>query len=138
VPARLLVEEVLGDDEVPPDHKLCVFHGRVRLIEIHFDRFTHHTKSMYTPEWVRVAAEWGHPAGPDVPQPRALREMIEIAELLGAETDFVRVDLYPLPERVVCGELTNYPLAGQGWFDPPGFDRELGAWWNLPRRYPRR
>ena len=64
--------------------------------------------------------------------------MIEIAERLGVGIDFVRVDLYALPERIVCGELTNYPLAGTGWFDPPEFDRRLGAFWTVPRRYPRR
>jgi len=137
VPARILVEELLDHREVPPDFKFCVFHGRVRMIEVHLDRFTRHTKNMYTPDWKRLAANWGHPPGADVERPPALSDMIEIAETLGAETDFVRVDLYALPDRIVCGELTNYPLAGSAWFDPPEFDRELGAWWALPKRYPR-
>jgi hypothetical protein len=139
VPARLLAEELLEDrGGVAPDHKLCVFDGRAKMIEVHLDRFGVHTKCMYTTDWERIAAEWGHPAGVDVDRPAALPEMIEIAERLGAGTDFVRVDLYVLPERIVCGELTNYPLAGTGWFDPPAFDRELGELWTLPRRYPRR
>ena len=51
-----------------------------------------------------------------------------------AETDFVRVDLYSLPDRVVVGELTNYPERSYTIFDPPGFDEELGRP-RPPRRY---
>jgi hypothetical protein len=39
--------------------------------------------------------------------------MISIAERLSDGVDFVRVDLYDLGDRVVFGELTNYPR--QGW-----------------------
>lgn len=138
VPARLLVEELLDGDGVPPDYKLFVFHGRVRMIDVHLDRFTDHSSSLYTTEWERLPVTFGHPAGADVERPAALPELIEVAEALGAETDFVRVDLYCPQGRVVCGELTNYPLAGRGRFDPPDFDRQLGEWWTQPRRYPRR
>jgi hypothetical protein len=138
VPAMLMAEELLEDgDGVPPDYKLCVFDGRVKVIEIHLDRFVAHTKCMYTTDWERIPANWGHPAGRDVDPPAALPEMIEIAERLGEGVDFVRVDMYAMPDRIVCGELTNYPLAGTGWFDPPEFDRQLGELWTLPRRYPR-
>ena len=137
VPPRLLVEEFLAGG-VPPDYKFFVFHGRVRMIEVDLDRFTGHKRSLYTADWQRLPVQYGHPAGDDVELPSALPEMIDVAEALGAATDFVRVDLYSLPGRVVCGELTNYPMAGRGWFDPREFDRELGAWWTLPTRYRRR
>jgi TupA-like ATPgrasp len=62
--------------------------------------------------------------------------MLDVAERLGAETDFVRVDLYCPRGRVVFGELTNYPVAARGKFNPPEFDRQLGEWWTQPTRYP--
>ena len=43
--------------------------------------------------------------------------------------DFVRVDLYNLPGRIVVGELTHYPSAGTQVFDPPHLDHRLGALW---------
>ncbi|MBN9099980.1 MAG: hypothetical protein J0I49_17980 [Pseudonocardia sp.] len=39
-------------------------------------------------------------------------EMIQVAERLGAGTDFVRVDLYDIDGRVVFGELTSFPAGG--------------------------
>jgi hypothetical protein len=138
VPRRILVEELLEDEgSVPFDYKLFVFHGRVRLIQVSFDRYEAHTRNLYTPEWERLPVEYGGPAGRDVAPPSALLEMRQIAEALGSETDFVRVDLYCLGERVVFGELTNYPFAGAAEFTPAEFDRELGKWWTVPRRYKR-
>jgi hypothetical protein len=136
VPPRILVEELLGDGgAVPPDYKFYVFHGRVRLVSVELDRFTFHTRNLYTPAWEQLPVEWVYPAGKDIERPAALAEMIDVAERLGADTDFVRVDLYSVGERVVFGELTNYPDAGYGRFDPPDFDRQLGEWWTLPERY---
>ena len=71
----------------------------------------------------------------DVERPPALGEMIAIAEVLGAETDFVRVDHFCPGDRIVFGELTNYPLAGAGTFRPAQFDHELGKWWTPPKSY---
>jgi hypothetical protein len=132
VPSRLLVEELLDGRGVPPDYKLFVFHGHARLIQVDLDRFALHTRSLYTPAWERLAVEYEYPGGADVERPAALSEMLEVAERLAAGTDFVRVDLYGIQERVVFGELTNYPVAGRGEFDPPEFDRQLGEWWTLP------
>jgi TupA-like ATPgrasp len=140
VPSRLLVEELLDGSGVPPDYKFFVFHGHARMIQVDLDRFTDHTRSLYTPAWERLSVEYEYdlyPAGVDVEQPSVLPEMLHVAERLGAETDFVRVDLYCVRERVVFGELTSYPVAARGKFNPPEFDRQLGEWWTQPKRYPR-
>ena len=135
---RILVEELLDDaGGVPFDYKLFVFHGRVRMIQVDLDRFQEHTRNLYTPDWERLEVEYECPGGLDVERPGGLPEMLDIAERLGADTDFVRVDLYYVGGRVVFGELTNYPLAGLGEFRPPEFDRRLGEWWTPPKRYRR-
>jgi teichuronopeptide biosynthesis TupA-like protein len=61
--------------------------------------------------------------------------MLDVAERLGAATDFVRVDLYLLPGRVVVGELTSFPAGGDSPFEPSSFDLEFGRPWTVPRRY---
>lgn len=61
--------------------------------------------------------------------------MIEVAERLGADTDFVRVDLYHLTGRVIFGELTSFPAGGDSPFDPESFDEEFGRSWTVPRHY---
>jgi hypothetical protein len=134
VPRRVLVEELLDDGgHVPLDYKIFVFDGVVRMIQVTLDRFDGIAKSLYTPDWERLQAEYGAPGGADVERPGVLPDMLEIAETLGGGMDFVRVDLYCLGGRIVFGELTNYPLGGQGTFRPAELDRWLGAWWTLPR-----
>jgi hypothetical protein len=134
VPRRILIEELLDDGgRVPFDYKLFVFDGRVRMIQVTRDRFQEGITNLYTPDWKKLDATYQRPRGIDVEQPEELQEMLDVAERLGAEMDFVRVDLYCLGRRVVFGELTNYPLAGSGKFTPPEFDRWLGDWWTLPR-----
>jgi len=86
-------------------------------------------------EWVIVVS-----ALPGTPAERAGIEtgdrIVEVAEALGQETDFVRVDLYETGDRVVFGELTNYPSGGEkNNFTPPSYDDELGRLWTVPRRY---
>jgi hypothetical protein len=137
VPSRILVEELLDHRGVPLDYKFFVFHGRPRMIQVDFDRFTGQTRSLYTPAWERLPVEYEYPAGLDIEQPSGLAEMLQVAERLGAETDFVRVDLYCIRERIVFGELTPYPVAARGKFNPPEFDRQFGEWWMQPKRYPR-
>ena len=140
VPPRLLCEEVLLDQgHVPFDYRFLVFHGQTRLIQVEQGRFVHNTtQSFYTPQWQRLDVTTGSPAGDDLPKPPALERMLSAAEVLGAETDFVRVDLYTIGQRVVVGELTNYPASGGRPFKPHEFDRQLGACWTPPNRYTQR
>jgi hypothetical protein len=140
VPPRLLCEEVLLDHgQVPFDYRFYVFHGHARLIQVDQERFVHHTRSFYTPQWQRLDVTTNRPPGDDLPKPLALAHMLSAAEALGTETDFVRVDLYAIGQRIVVGELTNYPGAGGArLFKPAEFDRQLGAWWTPPSRYTQR
>jgi hypothetical protein len=56
--------------------------------------------------------------------------MIEIAEALGKDLDFVRVDLYEgEDERVYFGEMTLAPGSGLTRFDPVDYDRVFGTYW---------
>jgi hypothetical protein len=57
--------------------------------------------------------------------------MLMIAEKLGAETDFVRVDLYDVAGQIYFGELTNFPAGGNNRFEPKTFDAVLGAQWRI-------
>ena len=137
VPPRLLVEELLLDEHggLPRDYKVFVFHGRAHVVSVEYDRFGEHRRRAYTTDWEALPVRWKYGHAPVEPRPTRLERMLEIAESLGAETDFVRVDLYSLPDRVVVGELTNYPERSYTIFDPPEFDEELGRPWHPPRRY---
>lgn len=138
VQPRLMVEELLRgpDGTVPDDYKLFVFHGRCRFVQVDRGRFGHRTQDFFDRGGTRLDLSGGHPPGrAALPEPRRLPEMLELAELLGAETDFVRVDLYALPDRLVVGELTSSPAGGDSPFDPESWNAEFGSTWRPPRRY---
>lgn len=136
---RILVEELLVEDGgIPKDYKFMVFLGKVRLVWVDQDRFIDHRRNLYSPRWERLDVEFVYRRGPLDPMPPKLDEMLRVAERLGDGIDFMRVDLYNVGERVVFGEITNYPEGGWASFDPPEFDRELGTYWDLDgsRRLP--
>ncbi len=56
IPRRILVEELLDDGagQVPADHKLFVFHGKVELIASVYDRFTDNHGAMRDRGWQEV------------------------------------------------------------------------------------
>ncbi len=136
VPRRILVEELLdGSPElVPADHRFFVFDGRVRLVQVNAGRFRDGRLCFYTPDWEPIDAGVGRPTGPHRPRPTAAGRMIEIAEALERDLEFVRVDLYEAAGRVVVGELTAYPGSPVGRFGGTSreFDLELGGHWRLP------
>jgi hypothetical protein len=123
-------ERLLWDDRrsAPPDYKLFVFSGKVRMIQVDRDRFTRHTQVLYDARWNRidgtVAAAPGEPSG----RPVSLASMLEAAELLSAAVDFVRVDLYEVDGTAYFGELTNSPNKGLSPFRPPTLDQVLGSY----------
>lgn len=138
IPPRIIVEERLAgaDDGIPDDLKFFVFHGRCLYIQVDSGRFGVRTHDFFSRDWVHLDLRGGLPwADPPMPRPDRLDEMIAIAERLGEETDFVRVDLYLLPDRIVFGELTSYPAGGHSPFDPVSWDAEFGRHWRVPRRY---
>jgi hypothetical protein len=138
VPPRILAEELLHGPagRLPLDYNFFDFDGRARLVQADSGRFREHRRNLYLPDWTPVDAEYLYRrADEELPRPPSLERMVELAEALGRGIDFVRVDLYDLEERVVFGELTNYPEAGAVCFEPPSFDAELGRRWSLPSSY---
>ena len=138
VPRRVVVEEFLGgaDGTVPDDYKLFVFHGTCRYVQVDRGRFESRTQDFFTPDWVHVPLSGGHPwAEPRLARPEQLDAMVDLAERLGQGTDFVRVDLYALPGRIVFGELSSFPAGGDSPFHPESYNAEFGSHWTPPRRY---
>jgi hypothetical protein len=130
---KILVEPMLKNSDgcIPSDYKLSMFHGKCGLIQVDFDRFLAHTRSLYDPQWNRIDAEWKWPRGGDAARPECLEEMLRLAEDLAASLDFVRVDFYVVDGRLFVGELTHYPERGRGRITPCEFDFGLGRLWSL-------
>jgi hypothetical protein len=138
LPKRVMFEEYLGDEAgVPADYKFYVMHQKVRFIEVDQGRFTHHTRDIFFPDWTPLPSRVGSaPVADRLPSPPPrLEQMIEIAETLARDSDFLRVDLYAVRGSVYFGELTHSPAAGNFGFADPQLDRQLGSDWQVPSRY---
>jgi hypothetical protein len=133
VEPRLLVEELLPwrDGDPPTELKLWTFHGQVRMIRHIRNSFTERRAATFSRNWEVLEARSADLPLDQLPlPPDGLDRMIEIAERLGREIDFVRVDLYDSDGRIVFGELTNYPWGGWPVWEP-AFDEWLGSWWHV-------
>lgn len=137
----ILVEEFLSDDNGLPqvDYKFLCFGGKAEIVEVIEDRFGNFSDSFFDMSWKPLDFTWsdwpgekGAPPRQNVPKPPNFEEMKKIAEALSEPFDFVRVDLYNVSGKIYFGELTHYPSAGIGKFNPESFDEKLGALWTLP------
>lgn len=123
----LLVEPFVGDGiALPIDYKLFVFHGQVAFIQVHLGREDNHRWLVFDRAWCRVSAST---AEPDPARPASLAAMIEGAEILGRNFDFVRIDLYECAGTPRFGEMTFYPGSGLDPIDPPKLDLIMGTLW---------
>jgi TupA-like ATPgrasp len=129
----LLLEEFLGSGDPPADHKFLVFGGRVALVQVDTDRFGDRRRRLYTRDWTPVDVDEDVAPGPVGPPPASLPRMLAVAEALGRDLDFIRVDLYDVDGEVWFSELTPYPGGGLDRFDP-ALDSWLGSLWQLPPR----
>jgi TupA-like ATPgrasp len=138
IPRKILVEEMIVDEngQMPDDYRFYVYHGRALYIQVDYDRFTDHRRQVFDRSWQRLPMEYKYP-GSDVviPVPAMLAELIDVAEKIGEEFDFARVDLYATFNGVKFGEVTFYPAAGLGDFRPVDWDARFGEPWQLPTEF---
>lgn len=133
--AELLLEERIpsADGQALVDYKFFVFDGRIELIQVNRGRFgTHQTATFLDADWRQLPVRWRIQPVADEQRPTELDKMMEIAGILGADWDFIRIDLYAVDGEVWFGEYTPYPGSGLLRYKPMSFDREQGLQWKLP------
>lgn len=131
IEAGLVVEPFIGvAGRLPLDYKFYVFGGRVAFVQVHLDRVHAH-------RWIVLDRSWRSlpvcSMRIDLPPPSALDKMIDAAEMLGQDFDFVRVDFYQPRDTPLFGEMSFYPGSGLDPFDPPALDRVMGKLWLAAR-----
>ncbi|GAA1662812.1 hypothetical protein MMUR_40880 [Mycolicibacterium murale] len=132
-PLLLLEQRIPAPDAAGlPDYKFYVFDGRIELIQVNRGRFGAQTATFLDARWNRLPVKWRIMDVADEPPPPELDAMLDLASALGADWDFIRVDLYAVDGAVWFGEYTPYPGGGLLRYDPIDFDREQGLCWKLP------
>lgn len=130
VPRGLLAEPLLGDGyELPIDYKIYVFGGRATHVQVHVGRAKHHRWVLHDRDFRQLVAMKDSPAAP-----QSLGAMLDAAETLAAEHEFLRVDFYEIDGRPRFGEFCLYPGSGLDPFAADWIDLELGALWHAAQR----
>ena len=131
---RLLVEPLIGRPGTDlQDFKLFVFSGQAKFIQVNSNRLTGLTHAYHDRHWDRAKVHFDAAYPPTLDQqlrPARLKQMIEAAEKLAQPYEFVRIDLYDLPEGLKFGEMTFAPNAGLGLLRPRNQDRIVGQLWD--------
>lgn len=134
---KVLVEELLtlpGSEDLP-DYKIFCFRGVPAFIQVDVDRFVDHKRSFYSPRWNELDFRMNHPhPGRLVPPPPHLEEMLVSAARLSEGFSFVRVDFFQLEDRIVVGELTNFPEGTLTDFEPDVADFKAGTLFDDPHQ----
>lgn len=128
---KIIIERFLEDDiyEIPLDYKFFVFNGTVQYIQVDTGRFNKHKRCFYNTAWDKQEFMLKYPMASDIEKPCLLDEMVCIAEKLGCDFTFVRIDLYCVNKKIIFGEITFAPEAGWGRLIPSSWDNELGRLW---------
>lgn len=138
MPRKYLIEEVLLEDSssLATDYKFHMFNGKCEFVNtIRRNVFNPNTgeiettSDIFSSTWEPLNFELNglKSSGSLLPRPKKLEEMIEVSEKLTGRIDYLRVDLYsPGNNRVIVGELTNYPMAGKMNFQPACLNTAFG------------
>jgi hypothetical protein len=132
----IIIEQFLNENDKPPmDYKLFCYSGRVEFVLMVFDRHgspsVKHFNRDFTPLYFSKGRRQYEG---NITRPAHYDSMVELAEILAQEFDFIRVDLYYVDGRTYLGELTCYPTGGLARFIPREYDNIFGDKWAL-RRY---
>jgi len=118
------------------DYKFWCFNGHVEMILVCGERNAHLRKENYFDrDWNPLVLSLRNITGNrTVPQPKKLKQIIYLSELLSKDFPFVRVDVYIPDSDIKFGELTFYPSNGTLPFVPKEWDDKLGDLFVLPKK----
>lgn len=140
VKPRIICENLIKDKEMDDlcDYKFFCFSGEVKYCQVIRDRNSSETIDFYDLDWNIVEFTGLHEPNNPYPhskkiykEPKRYKEMIEIAQKLAGDASFVRVDLYLVDNKIFFGELTFYPFAGIGVFEPDEWNLIMGEYIKL-------
>lgn len=140
IPRRLMIERMIanGDGSQTIEHRVFVFHGKVKLIASMIVTNDGVFSLFHTPDWERLYWKGINPPyEPGLPRPERITEIIAIAEALTDGDDHLRVDFYDDGTRLFIGEITVYSWSGLLNLSPRTADSQMGAFWTLKSAFPK-
>lgn len=138
VPKRIIAEKYVQDSRGElNDYKFYSFNGKVDLVLVCCDRGSGNTKFyFFDRNWqLKRYNKMGKNAPSDftMPKPDGIEKMFEIAELLGKNTVYSRIDLYNVDGTIYFGEITFFPASGFDKGRLPEIDLMFGQMLDLTK-----
>ena len=130
VKPRIITEKYMVDESgwELKDYKIFCFNGVPDYVEVDFNRYIKHKLNPYDFDWnpLNFCDSSKNDYSANIPKPKRLMEMKEIAKQLSEGIDFLRVDFYSIEDRIYVGELTLCPGSGCIAFEPEEMDLHYG------------
>jgi len=132
---RIVIEKLLltAKGKIPNDFKLNVINGKVAFIYVSIDREGKNKRNIYDRDWNPLYFTWAlknkdivHLRGEEINPPATLNRMIEIAEKIGEDFPYVRVDFYDVDGKLYFGEITQHHGGGFDQIRPIEMDYKYG------------
>jgi len=112
---KLIIEKIITNN--PKDYKIYCANGSPRIIQVDSNRFSKHTRDFFNTRWNLLDFQMIYPKSKiEINPPVNLKLMIQLAEKLSQDFEFVRVDLYNVEGKIYFGELTFFPEGGNSFF----------------------
>lgn len=133
VQKRIIAEQYMCDESgiELKDYKFFCFNGNVRCFKVDFNRFINHKANYYDRE-AKLLSFGEACCPPDYgkvfDKPKNFELMLSLAEHLSENIPFVRIDFYNSNGQIYFGEITFFPAAGMGKFEPMEWDYKLGEY----------
>ena len=129
VKPRIIAEKYIEDENHElNDYKFFCFNGKVKFLQVDYDRFTEHHRNLYDPQWNQLPFSIQYPSKKNtiIKKPRGYEEMLKIAEALSKGFPHARIDFYGINGSIYFGEITFYHGAGFEQFTPSEWDEKMG------------
>lgn len=138
VPRKIIAEKFMAErktsseivDKDLPDYKFFCFNGEPHYCQVIRNRHSKETIDFYDMEWRHMPFVGLNPVAKNgstpVAKPQHLDTMKEICRKLSKNMKFSRIDLYVIDDKEYFGEITLYPAAGFGEFNPTEWNAKLG------------
>lgn len=138
VEPRIIAEEFMenkGEDDLT-DYKFYCFNGQAHYCQVIKDRSEKESIDFFDRHWelqefIGLNPKAVH-SSKTIKKPVEYSKMLEIADKLSVGFPFARIDLYDINDRIYFGEITFYPGAGMGCFNPEAWNKILGDMIELP------
>ena len=138
----IVAEKLLKDEkgQIPNDYKIhCFDDGKTKrkVIEVHYKVNGENKKNIYDENWEPIKDYiFGFSSdGRKIPRPENIKELLYVADKLSEDTNYVRVDLYNIKNKIYFGELTFIPGAGYAHFEPETADLLWGNYMGEEKKW---